>query len=125
MGLATLLVVEDDDDLRSIFKTSLAVAGYDVREARDGFEALRSLDAFIPDLVILDLRLPGLSGHSVLQELTAQAHTRDIPVMIVTASPELLDHLNVACVLRKPVLPDELIRTVQRCLASPAPPIRL
>ena len=123
MTARTLLVVEDDDDLRSIFKTSLAVAGYAVREARDGFEALRSLDAVIPDLVILDLRLPGLSGYAVLDELAAQAHTRHIPVMIVTASPERID-ADVACVLRKPVLPDQLLAAVRRCLASPAPPAR-
>ena len=124
MSAGTLLVVEDDEDLRSIFKTCLAVAGYTVREACDGLGALRSLDAALPDLVVLDLGLPGLSGHAVLQELTAQAHTRRIPVLVVTASPERLTH-DVACVLRKPVMPEELIRAVGRCLVSSAPPASL
>ncbi len=121
MAARTLLVVEDDEDLRSIFKTSLALAGYDVREARNGFEALRSLDAVIPDLVILDLGLPVMSGHTVLEEITAQAHTRYIPVMIVTALPDRIDK-DVACIMRKPVLHDELIDAVERCLAAPARP---
>lgn len=122
MVARTILVVEDDDSLRSLFRTALVVAGYDVREARDGFDALRSLDAAVPDLVVLDLGLPGISGRAVLQELSAQAHTRRIPVMVVTASSERLDMYDVECVLRKPVLPEDLLRAVRTCLASAAPP---
>lgn len=118
----TLLVVDDDADLRGLFRTTLTLAGFDVYEAADGLEALRRLDTLLPDLIVLDLMMPGFSGIAVLQELAAQAHTRSIPIMVVTASAENLDYLDVSCVLRKPVMPDELVRAAQRCLASAAPP---
>jgi CheY-like chemotaxis protein len=118
----TILIVEDDADLRQMFRTALAYAGFRVREAGNGFEALRMIDSDPPDLVVLDLGLPVMSGEVVRQEIAAQAHTRHIPIVIVTGSMSSLEHLGVACVLRKPVSPDALIETVGRCLTSGAPP---
>lgn len=83
-----------------MYRIALIFAGYDVQEARGGFEALRRLDSDPPDLVVLDLLLPGVDGFAVRQELAAHAHTRNIPIMIVTGSGENLDHLDVACLLR-------------------------
>ena len=123
MPRRTLLVVEDDADLRGMFRTALSLAGFDVREACDGLSALRRLDSFVPDLIVLDLMMPGIGGLAVLQELAAQAHTRSIPIVVVTASPQNLDYLDVSCILRKPVLPDELVRVARQCLASAAPPL--
>jgi DNA-binding response OmpR family regulator len=57
-----ILIVEDDTELRGIYRTALRVAGYGVQEAGDGYEALRAVDADPPDLVVLDLALPRLSG---------------------------------------------------------------
>jgi two-component system, OmpR family, phosphate regulon response regulator PhoB len=114
----TILVVEDDEDLRRLFRTVLALAGYDVVEAGDGFEALNRIDQAPPDLVILDLVLPGISGMAVHQELTAQALTRQIPIVVITGSAIDPSELNVACLLRKPILPDELIKAVRRCLTA-------
>lgn len=116
-----ILIVEDDDDLRGMFERSLSIAGFDVQEARSGFEALRTLDSNPPDLVLLDLRLPGIDGFTVYQEIAANAFTRDIPVVIVTASVDDLSHMDVACVLRKPVHPDKLVATVRSCLVKGAP----
>lgn len=115
-----ILVVEDDDDLRLLFKTSLRLAGFDVSEAADGLAALRALDANRPDLVVLDLRLPFISGFELQRQLS-QLHTRRIPVVVVTALPSHQTvGLDVECVLRKPVLPEELIQTVTRCLIPTA-----
>lgn len=114
----TVLVVEDDEDLRRLFRTALILAGYDVLEAGDGLEALLRIDQSPPDLVVLDLVLPRLSGIVVQQEIAAQAVTRDIPVVVITGSalePEILD---VACFLRKPISPDQLVDAVRKCLAS-------
>jgi DNA-binding response OmpR family regulator len=116
MARRTLLVVEDDEDLRTIFRTALSVAGFDVREAVDGLDALRRIDAGPPDALILDLGLPYVSGFGVLYDLSVQAETQRIPVIVVTGSSDPLDHLNVACVLRKPVMPDQLVATVRRCI---------
>jgi DNA-binding response OmpR family regulator len=111
-----ILIVEDDTDLRRMFRTALAMAGYTVDEAADGLEALRIVEARPPDLVVLDLMLHALDGLSVQQELASRAITSQIPIVVVTGSELEVDALNVACLLRKPVMPDELIRTVQNCL---------
>ena len=114
----TILVVEDNADLRYMFRTALTLAGFTVREAGDGYDALMSIDAHPPDLVVLDLMLPTLSGAAVQQEIAAQVLTRDIPVMIVTGSALDVDEREVACVLRKPISPIELVDAVRKCLAS-------
>ena len=111
-----LLVVEDDPDLRRLFRTALAMAGYHVDEAADGLEALHMIENRPPDLVVLDLMLHSLDGVSVQQELAARALTRNIPVVIVTGSDLDVAGHNVACLLRKPVQPDKLVRTVKYCL---------
>jgi DNA-binding response OmpR family regulator len=115
------LIVEDDADLRRMFRTSLALAGYDVDEASDGVDALRIVEARLPDLIVLDLVLRALDGISVQQELSARALTSQIPIIVVTGSTIATHDLPVACVLKKPVLPDELVRTVQQCMVHGAP----
>jgi DNA-binding response OmpR family regulator len=114
-----VLLVEDDGDLRRLFRTALSLAMFTVHEARDGFEAIRRLDVDPPDIVVLDLMMPGLDGFAVRRELEANAHTRNIPVVIVTSLPaDEVAHLNVECVLTKPVMPQDLVAAVRRCLAS-------
>jgi two-component system chemotaxis response regulator CheY len=114
----TVLIVEDDADLRRMFRTALALAGYEVFEAGDGLDALRVLDTTPPDAVILDLGLPFVSGAAVRQEIAAQAQTRRVPVIVVTGLPGAHDDLDAACVLRKPVSPDRLIQVVKTCIAA-------
>lgn len=111
-----ILVVEDNADLRRLFRTALSMAGYDVDEAADGLDALRIIENRVPDLVVLDLMLQSLDGRSVQQELAARAVTRHIPIVIVTGSLLEISGANVSCVLRKPVMPDQLIETVRHCL---------
>jgi two-component system sensor histidine kinase/response regulator len=115
----TILIVEDDEDLRRLLRTALALAGYDVIEAGDGLEALQRIEEAPPHLVVLDLMLPGFSGVMVREELAAQALTRHIPVVVITGSHVPAD-LDVDCVLRKPTTVEEVIATVRRCLATPA-----
>ena len=115
-----ILIVEDDAELRRMFRTVLSMAGYDVEEAGDGIEALQLVENRLPDLIVLDLVLRALDGVSVRQELAARAVTRQIPVVIVTGSTIDTGSLDVACVLRKPIMPDDLVTTVRQCLASGA-----
>jgi len=115
-----LLIVEDDPDLRRLFRTALALSGFDVREAADGLDALKRIDEGRPDAVVLDLMMPRVDGFAVLDDLVAQTHTRHIPVIVVTASAAEVSSINVACVLRKPVQPDALIHAVRGCLLSGA-----
>ena len=116
-----ILIVEDDTDLRRMFRTALAMAGYDIEEAGDVIDALHVVENQIPDLIVLDLVLRALDGVSVQQELAARSLTSQIPIVVVTGSTINTDELPVARVLHKPILPDELVRTVKQCLAqSPA-----
>jgi len=113
-----ILIVEDDTDLRRLYRLTLAIDGFDVQEAADGIEALGVLEQQKPDLVLLDLELPRLGGLSVQQEIAAHAVTQPIPVVIVTALEIDLAHLEVPCVLRKPVTPEQLVMTVRNCLSA-------
>ena len=116
----SILIVEDDHELRRMFRYALSLAGYVVTEAGDGIQALRELELERPDLIILDLGLPLLSGLDVQQEIAAHAHTRDIPVVIVTGSNAQLDGVTVECILRKPVSPDHVASVVAKCLEAHA-----
>ncbi|HJR50824.1 MAG TPA: response regulator, partial [Gemmatimonadales bacterium] len=80
-----VLLVEDEDQLRRVMKDLLERDGYTVAEARDGVQALDQVDRFAPDVIILDLNLPGLDGYSVLTQLRSRPATRSIPVVVLTA----------------------------------------
>ncbi len=82
---ATVLLVDDEDSLRRVMKDLLARDGYEVVEARTGAEALDQVDRHAPDIVVLDLNLPGMDGYSVLSELRARPATARIPVIVLTA----------------------------------------
>ena len=82
---ACVLLVEDEEQLRRVMKDLLQREGYRVAEARDGIQALDEVDRFAPDVIILDLNLPGLDGYGVLQQLRSRPATRGIPIMVLTA----------------------------------------
>jgi DNA-binding response OmpR family regulator len=119
-GRETVLIVEDDSTARRMYRTALGFAGFDIIEAEDGLSALRLLDQYPVDVVVLDLMLPTLSGLAVQQEISANAHTRNIRVIIVTGSTINLDDIDVSCILRKPISPDRLIDAVRNCLGNAA-----
>jgi type II secretory ATPase GspE/PulE/Tfp pilus assembly ATPase PilB-like protein/ActR/RegA family two-component response regulator len=80
-----VLLVEDEEPLRRVMKDLLEREGYLVTEARDGVQALDQVDRHAPDIIVLDLNLPGLDGYSVLQQIRSRDATRTIPVMVLTA----------------------------------------
>jgi type II secretory ATPase GspE/PulE/Tfp pilus assembly ATPase PilB-like protein/ActR/RegA family two-component response regulator len=84
-GDAKVLLVDDEDMLRKVMKDLLEREGYSVVEARDGVEALDQVDRHGPDIIVLDLNLPGLDGYGVLSHLRSRAVTADIPVVVLTA----------------------------------------
>ena len=104
--------------MRRLFTTALGLAGFDIVEAPNGYEAIHAVERHRPDLIVLDLLLPGFGGLGVQQEIADRASTKHIPIVIVTGSTRELDHLAVACVLRKPVDPDVLVETVKKCLVE-------
>jgi len=84
-GGACVLLVEDEEQLRRVMKDLLQREGYVVAEARDGIQALDEVDRHAPDVIILDLNLPGLDGYGVLAQLRSRPATKEIPVMVLTA----------------------------------------
>jgi type II secretory ATPase GspE/PulE/Tfp pilus assembly ATPase PilB-like protein/CheY-like chemotaxis protein len=80
-----VLLVDDEDDLRRVMRDLLEREGFTVQEARDGVQALDEVDRHAPDIIVLDLNLPGLDGYGVLSHLRSRPATRDIPVIVLTA----------------------------------------
>jgi type II secretory ATPase GspE/PulE/Tfp pilus assembly ATPase PilB-like protein/ActR/RegA family two-component response regulator len=80
-----VLLVDDEDQLRKVMKDLLERDGYDVEEASDGVQALDQVDRHAPDIIVLDLNLPGLDGFGVLTHLRSRPATSDIPVVVLTA----------------------------------------
>ncbi|HET9266397.1 MAG TPA: response regulator [Vicinamibacterales bacterium] len=115
-----VLLVDHDSERRRMYRTALTLAGLEVHDAGDGLDALRQIDQTTPEIIVLDLVLPDISGLDLRQEIAAHAHTRDIPLVIVTdgLDPGML---NAPCVLRRPVSPEQLVSTVLSCLSSGAP----
>ncbi|HEY9383314.1 MAG TPA: type II/IV secretion system protein [Gemmatimonadales bacterium] len=82
---AMVLLVDDEDQLRRVMRDLLQRQGYTVVEARDGAQALDEVDRHNPDIVLLDLNLPGVDGYSVLSQLRSRPATRQLPVIVLTA----------------------------------------
>src|SRR3712207_2587215 len=85
-----VLVVEDDDAIADVLRRTLRQEGHEVRSSGDGVGALRAAEQFAPDLVILDLGLPGLDGVEVCRRLRAES---DVPILILTARSDLDDRV--------------------------------
>ena len=123
-----VLVVDDEPDITALVAYHLAKAGYRVSTAATGPEALKAAREERPDIVILDLMLPGVSGYDVLAELRRQEETRDVGVILLTARREEPDRIRGLSLgaddyLTKPFSPQELslrVQAVLRRLGSPA-----
>jgi CheY-like chemotaxis protein len=82
----TILVVDDDDDIRSLLRAMIERGPHRVLEAADGAEALGVIRRARPDLVVLDVNMPELDGPEVCRRVRADAATRDLPVLVLTAA---------------------------------------
>jgi two-component system, OmpR family, phosphate regulon response regulator PhoB len=91
--MARILIVEDEKDLQEVLAYNLRQAGHTPVLAADGREALAAVESQVPDLVLLDLMLPDMSGTDVCRTLKNDPNTRDIPVVMVTAKGEEIDRV--------------------------------
>ena len=89
--MSTVLLVEDDPDIRHLVSYKLRTGGFDVVEAADGLTALDLARRTPPDLVILDVRMPRMSGLEVCRELRAAPHTAHVPIIMLTARARAQD----------------------------------
>lgn len=86
--MANILVVDDDPVIRASLEELLRIEGHDVTDAEDGVAAMREIHATPPDLILLDLAMPGLSGESIASMLKAKEATRFIPIIVLTGENE-------------------------------------
>ena len=112
-----LLVVDDGPENRAVLRGLLEPLGFQVEEARNGGEALRSIADAPPDAMLLDLRMPDMSGYEVLQALRSDGARVEFPVLVVTASAfeteaQRARDAGVQAFLRKPVAAEELYRAL-------------
>jgi two-component system phosphate regulon response regulator PhoB len=123
-----ILVVDDEPDITALVAYHLARAGYRVSTATTGPDALRSAREERPDIVVLDLMLPGVSGYEVLRELRQRPETREVGVILLTSRREETDRikgfsLGADDYLTKPFSPQELtlrVAALLRRLEAPA-----
>jgi DNA-binding response OmpR family regulator len=115
---STVLLVEDDNATREMYDYALRMAGFAVTAVRDGFAALRSIEQQCPDVVVLDLDLPHVSGMDVHQEIVSHAETCKTPVVVVTGTNWQMP-ADVFRTLRKPIASDILVTTIELALAQP------
>ena len=121
-----ILVVEDHPTMREAMRLVLEGEGFDIAEAADGDSALESIRRARPDLVFLDLNIPGTSGPEVLSAVRGQPETASIRVIVVTATGEegRADALALGAdgYFTKPFSPAALLETVARVLGGPSAP---
>ena len=119
----SVLVVDDEPQARSMMRLILVRAGFDVLEAKDGYEALDEVERKIPDLMILDIMMPGIDGFYVCEQLRADARTADLPIIVLSAKTDADSikrgkEVGATKYLTKPVSPDELTGHVREAINS-------
>lgn len=110
-----ILAIEDDPDLSYLYESFLSGEGYDVLLAHDALEGLEKMRRH-PDVVLLDLMLPGVDGYTLLRHMRATARLRDMPVIVVSAAvpPGRQRIAGADAVMHKPFEFDGLLRTIER-----------
>ena len=118
-----ILVVDDYQDAREMYAEYLQFSGFRVAEARNGNEAVNQAFALKPDLILMDLSLPGMDGWEATRRLKADASTRHIPIVALTGhalagASEGAKKAGCDSFVTKPCLPDDLVVEVRRMLES-------
>ena len=121
-----VMVIEDEKEIRDLVRYNLERAGYRVAAADDGEAGLQRLFDSRPDVLVLDLMLPGRSGMEVLREVRAEPATRDLPVLVLSARSAEMDKLEgfehgADDYLTKPFSPRELVARVKALLRRAQP----
>jgi CheY-like chemotaxis protein len=116
-----ILVCDNEPALRALVRGAVADDGYEVHEARNGDESLELAKALEPDLIVLDMMMPGRTGLQVLEELRAEERFRETPVIMLTARAQASDRLAAAeagvnLFVPKPFSPLELGAAIEQLL---------
>ncbi|MCE5336041.1 MAG: response regulator transcription factor [Desulfobacteraceae bacterium] len=126
MSARKILVVEDDPDIAQLLSLSLNKAGFETLVCDEGYDALETVRRQMPDLIVLDLMIPGIDGFDVCKELKREQKTSRIPILILTARAEEIDRivgleLGADDYVVKPFSPRELVLRVRAILRRATP----
>ena len=118
-----ILVVDDYQDAREMYAEYLQFSGFRVAEAKNGNEAVDQAFALKPDLILMDLSLPGMDGWEATRRLKADDTTKHIPIVALTGhalagASEGARKAGCDAFVTKPCLPDDLVREVRRMLST-------
>ena len=121
--MAKILIAEDEKDIRELIVFSLQFAGFDVVPAVDGQDAVEKALEVKPDLIMMDVRMPRMTGYEACAKMKAIDELKDIPVVILSAKgqeSEIQTGLNAGAYeyILKPFAPDELIQRVKDIIGS-------
>ncbi len=121
-----VLVVDDEPHILKSLAQYLEMEDFDVETASSGPEALEKVESVSPDLMVLDVMMPGMDGFEVLEKIRANEETASIPVIMLTAKDRSSDvmrgyELGASSYLVKPFNLDELVETIQQVFSSGAP----
>ncbi|MBI5201885.1 MAG: response regulator transcription factor [Elusimicrobia bacterium] len=123
--MARILSIEDDADLQHLIGLTLHTNGFEVQYAFNGKEGYEKILSMHPDLILLDLMLPGMNGVEILKAVKANKEVRDLPIIVITAYGDdvsMLEHsvkaLGAVEYLRKPIEMSVLVSHIRRALAA-------
>ncbi|MBW3593985.1 MAG: response regulator [Actinobacteria bacterium] len=119
----TVLIVEDEEAVRELEKFILEQVGYEVMEARDGLEGLTKAEFRRPDLILLDLMMPDVSGGRMFDEMKRHPATAGIPIVVVTGKPDAHqifdDQIGPDNVIMKPFEAETLLSRIEAHIGAP------
>jgi DNA-binding response OmpR family regulator len=120
----SVLIVDDEPMARTLLRLMLVRAGFNVAEAENGFDALEKVQLNQPDIVLLDVMMPGMDGFTVCEKLRHDQQTSELPIIMLSAKSDL-DSINKGLrvgatkYLTKPISPEDLTRHVREVLDVP------
>jgi CheY-like chemotaxis protein len=121
--MARILIAEDEPDIRELVAFTLRFAGHEVTAAPNGEDALQQASQIVPDLIIMDVRMPKMTGYEACRAMKADVVLKDIPVVFLSAKgqdAEIQAGLDLGAeeYLLKPFAPDQLVERVKSILAK-------
>lgn len=121
--MARILIAEDERDIRDLISFTLGFAGHEVTATSNGEEAVEKARQLLPDLILLDVRMPRMTGYEACEKIKADEKTRHIPVVFLSAKgqeKEVQTGIDAGAVeyILKPFAPDQLTERVNAILAE-------
>ncbi len=121
----SVLIVDDEPMARTLLRLMLVRAGFNVSEAEDGYDALKKVQDYQPDIILLDVMMPGMDGFTVCETLRGEEKTSALPIIMLSAKTDLESinkglRVGATKYLTKPISPEDLTRHVHDALGNTA-----